>query len=241
MIVSYKNKFIFIKTAKTAGTSMTMYLSHFCGEGDLITNLKKEEVEYAKSHGYQIPHGFRTHIESYRLYVWKLIKYFQSDQKDKKTSSRKVRKNLSAYSANLYLGQEVWNTYFKFCFERNPFDKAVSLYYWHTRDLKIRPEINEYIQKADRSKLSNWHLYTIDDQVAVDFVGRYENLDVDVRIIAEKLGLPDHSLPNAKGTSHTNHQHYSQILNAESKSYIENMCAKEIEMFKYYWVRQEGT
>jgi len=238
MIVSHNYKFIFIKTAKTAGTSMTIYLSHFCGEGDLITRLKKEEIEYGNSLGYRFPHGFKTQVKSLKLAVWKMIKNFQSDQQLMKTSGYKIRKNLSAYSAQMYLGQQVWNNYFKFCFERDPFDKAVSLYYWHTRDMEKGPEINEYIQKADRSKLSNWRLYTIDDQVAVDFVGRYENLDEDVRFVAEKLGLPNHSLPNAKGDSRSNHQHYSQILNQDSRRHIEIVCAKEIEMFKYSWVTE---
>lgn len=235
MIVSHKNKFIFIKTAKTAGTSMAMYLSQFCGEGDLITNLKKEEVKYLKDLGYQIPGRLRTQIETLKLDIWKSYKYFRPDPKIMKTTSRKVTKNLSAYAAKMYLGNEIWNSYFKFCFERNPFDKAVSLYYWHTRDLLNRPEINEYILGLGQSRLSNWHVYTIDDQIVMDFVGRYENLDEDTIMIAEKLSFPNHLLPRAKGNARTNHQHYSQILNLETRRYIEKTCAKEIETFKYYW------
>ena len=37
VIVSHKHKFIFIKTRKTAGTSIELFLSRFCGEKDIIT------------------------------------------------------------------------------------------------------------------------------------------------------------------------------------------------------------
>ena len=163
----------------------------------------------------------------------------QSDHKVKKTSGRKVRKNLSAYAAKMYLGQEVWNNYFKFCFERNPYDKAISLYFWHTRNFEKCPDINEYIQRMSQSQLSNWHVYTINDQVAVDFVGKYEKLDEDLRIVTNKLGLPDYALPKAKGHSRTSHQHYSKLLDKESRHHIEKMCANEIETFKYGWESSE--
>ena len=37
MILSHKNKFIFIKSFKTASTSLEIALSKYCGEKDIIT------------------------------------------------------------------------------------------------------------------------------------------------------------------------------------------------------------
>jgi hypothetical protein len=39
MIISHRHRFIFIKTRKTAGTSIEVYLSRFCGEEDVVTPL----------------------------------------------------------------------------------------------------------------------------------------------------------------------------------------------------------
>lgn len=45
MIVSHKYKFIFIKTAKTAGTSTEIALSRICGPDDIITPFMISEDE----------------------------------------------------------------------------------------------------------------------------------------------------------------------------------------------------
>src|SRR5947208_16791547 len=37
MILSHKHKLIFIKTAKTAGTSIEVFLSNHCGPQDIVT------------------------------------------------------------------------------------------------------------------------------------------------------------------------------------------------------------
>lgn len=83
--------------------------------------------------------------------------------------------------------RDVWNGYFKFCFERNPFDKAISRYHWSTRE--PRPGISDYLESAPTGLLSNWSICTIDGRMAVDFVGRYERLDHDPSVVARKIGL----------------------------------------------------
>lgn len=85
-------------------------------------------------------------------------------------------------------------------------------------------------------KLSNWDIYTINDQIKVDFVGRYENLDADLAKIKEKLGLPaEFNLPRAKGKYRKNREHYSRLLSSEARARIEIVCAKEMTAFGYHW------
>ena len=46
MIISHKHKFIFIKTKKTAGTRVKVYLSQFCGSDDIITPIFPQEKNH---------------------------------------------------------------------------------------------------------------------------------------------------------------------------------------------------
>ena len=44
MIISHKHRFIFIKTRKTAGTSIEIFLSQFCDKDDILTPIGEGEV-----------------------------------------------------------------------------------------------------------------------------------------------------------------------------------------------------
>ena len=51
MIICHEHKFIFIKTRKTAGTSIETALSMFCGESDSLTYLPSEDESARKDLG----------------------------------------------------------------------------------------------------------------------------------------------------------------------------------------------
>ena len=58
MIISHNKKFVFLRTGKTASSSMEVYLSQFCNENDTITTLgtfaSEDEDEFKKKHGVEI-------------------------------------------------------------------------------------------------------------------------------------------------------------------------------------------
>ena len=201
MIVSHRHRFIFIKTRKTASTSIQIALSEFCGPDDILTPII-DEGEPTK--GYRGPRndaGLNTH-----------------------SPARAIRE---------HLGDELWSSYFKFCFERNPFDKAVSRYYWSPEP---RPPMSDYLQDVPSRLLSSWNMYTRNDHLDVDFVGHYETLADDVATVSEKLGLPGELvLPHAKAGHRRDRRHYSQILDERARARIELVAAKELVAFSYRW------
>ena len=226
MIISHKHKFIFLKTRKTAGTSIEIALSQFCGERDILTpiskedELKREALGFRGPQNHSVPRRFYSKSDWLGLLGFRKRKHFFNH-----ANAHFIRENIE---------EGIWNSYFKFCFERNPFDKAISRYYWSTRD--PRPEISDYLHSAPVKLLTNWDIYTSNDEIVVDFVGRYENLNHDLAAVAEKIGISsDLKLVRAKGGYRKDRRYYSNVLDTQSRDRIELVCAKEIVAFDYSW------
>ena len=72
MIVSHEHRFIFVKTRKTAGTSLEVFLEPLCGERDVVTPVSpKYQDEETRRHRPRNDAGFRNHAtaESIRRIV----------------------------------------------------------------------------------------------------------------------------------------------------------------------------
>jgi hypothetical protein len=102
------------------------------------------------------------------------------------------------------LGEHIWSPYFKFCVIRNPFEKAISaFYYWKRRQFRKRrrrkSQKGEWTDQ-DPQLFENWlergrgpmdrNLFCIKGQFALDDVIRHEILAADMQRICERLGLP---------------------------------------------------
>jgi len=233
MIISHKHKFIFIKTRKTAGTSIEIALSQFCNDGDIITTLNREDEDIRRELGFRGPQNYNIPFKFRRLATYSPRDWLKVFLRRKPYPH--IQRHADAHFAQAFLGETIWNEYYKFCFERNPYDRAISRYYWQTREENQKPDINEYIQSNKVYMLSNWSKYTINNRIVVDFVGKYESLNEDLAMITQKIGLPSIALPTAKADVRQNRQHYSKILNHATKAHIDNLCAGEIEMFGYTW------
>lgn len=228
MIINHKHRFIFLKTRKTAGTSIEIALSRCCHDNDVITPISEEDEQERRRLGLRGPQNFNFPLRTYNTADWRAWL--------RKGRRKRFYNHAEAALVLNGIGKATWDSYFKFCFERNPFDKAISRYYWSTRDSNPRPAIGAYLKSAPVRLLSNWDVYTLNDEIAVDFVGRYEQLERDFATIKERLGLPgDLSLPRAKGGHRAERAHYSQVLDAAARARIEVVCAKEIAEFGYRW------
>ena len=136
MIICHTYKFIFLKTEKTAGTSIEIALSKFCGPDYIITPITSEDEEIRKKLGYRGPQNYRFPLSSYTIY--ELARFLIKRKK------KRFLNHISARKAREYIGNEIWDSYYKFCVERNPWDRCVSFYYWRNRS-EPRPAISEYI------------------------------------------------------------------------------------------------
>jgi hypothetical protein len=117
-----------------------------------------------------------------------------------------------------------WNSYFKACFVRNPLDRLLSVYSFHTQKLA-----HVYPQANAAGSLRNWlrmggtgsATKSMKDFVTdgrgtllVDFIGRYENLEADWREFLTRAGLGAVALPRSARTR-TEHADWRDVWTAE--------------------------
>ena len=210
MIISHKYKFIFIKTNKTAGTSIEIALSRFLGDDDIITPIAPEDEKTRADLGYRGPQNY---LAPFRGYDVRGVASFLFKGKKK----CRFYNHISAEKAKSHIGNQVWDDYFGFCFVRNPWDRIISHYFW-LHQTEPRPSISDYL-KSDAPlalKRRGIKLYTINGQIAVDKVGRFERLADDLEAIRTQLGIPEAlNLPRAKSTFRKDKRSYRDILNAD--------------------------
>ena len=124
MIISHKYKFIFLKTIKTAGTSIEISLSRYCGKEDVITPIVPEDEKIREKQNVS-PQNYRKNGMGF------LPKVFDS------RFTMKYWNHITADEIKKRIDSDIWNSYYKFCFERNPWDKTVSAFFWYKKDKKI--------------------------------------------------------------------------------------------------------
>ena len=135
--------------------------------------------------------------------------------------------------------------YFIFCFVRNPWERLLSGYLQSQKPINLGDSYRKYIYELSNShslpdflKLADdrfWHdydqsRYYLHKGKFIDFVGRFENLSPDLRIICNKLNIAYKELPHLNKTQH---KHYSDYYDEESSRIVAEKYAKDIEYFGY--------
>lgn len=211
MIVSHSRGFIFLKTRKTAGTSVEIALSKVCGPQDIITMISPEDEELRAAAGGRGPQNFEA-----------------------PPLPRRAFNHMSARLARDVVGTRVWRSYYKFAIERNPWDAVVSLYYWKYKDRETLPDFEQYVAEEWIEQLANnSRMYRIRGRLAVDRVLRYESLADELGEVWEHLGLPGTpDLPHAKGQARPA-GHYRDLYTDASRERVRQVFAGVIETFGY--------
>ena len=225
MILSHEHKFIFLRTKKTAGTSIELALSELCGPDDVITPLTREDE--ARRAG-------RRGAQNWRLHSWwkspRLLKsaWFKFSAKD-----YGFYNHMKAEEMRAHIDPAVWRSYFKFAF-RNPWDRQVSLYYHRYREEDDRPDFATFIHKDKKAHINNFGVYSIDGNLAVDFLGRFETLEKDLRFALEHVGLSTaEALPDAKTRFRPGSVPYRDHYDEETRNIVTDWYAQEIKLLGY--------
>lgn len=154
--------------------------------------------------------------------------------------------HMAAAEIRSLVGQKVWESYFKFCVVRNPFDKAVS-YWWMVLSA---PERLLFLAQGDfaeiKTRFKSWIMsnssfpvgndrrtYMIDGKVCVDYCLRHERLLADLKIVCDRIGIDfePSRLGRYKSDIRRRPEDYGEYYDAESKEKVENMFEYELSRF----------
>jgi len=232
MIVSHKHEFIFMKSYKTASSSMEIALSQALGPDDILTPAREGLDGLRKTPGGQ---NYRfDHPDVPRVPLWR--KLLRRPERHYHPTVG-FFDHMPAWRARRYLGEKIWSRYYKFAFERNPWDRHVSFYHYKMRD-KARDKMrsfDDFLVKARNYKVNNWEIYAIGDSVAMDFVGRYEEVAEGFEQALGEIGLAGGvALPKANvGKGKPKNKSYRDYYSDETRDLIAKVCAREIAYFGY--------
>lgn len=199
MIISHTHRFIFIKTIKTAGTSIEVYLSPHCGPDDILTPIQPPE----EGHQPRNAGAFYNHY--------------------------------SAWGVRDAVPAEIWNSYYKFCVERNPWDKTVSDFSMIHARSGGKITFDQYLAHGRFCK--SWELYTDNDNrtLLVDDVLRWESLDEELGRVFDRLGVPWQGSLNVRAKSgfRTDSRPYQEWYNEAQRDQVARAFENEIRQFSY--------
>ncbi len=152
------------------------------------------------------------------------------------------RVHLNICQISNQLTKEKFDTYFKFGFVRNPWDRAVSLYERKEGlQMKSKMSFDEFIEWMKFSSCTCIypvpHRYQLDwfvnphGDVIVDFIGRFEHFDDDWKEISHKLGI-ESELPRLN-VNPEKELHYTEYYTDKTKEIVRKRFAIDIDYFGY--------
>ena len=249
-IISHRHQFIFLKTRKTAGTSIEILLANICGPEDMIctsddakefgvsdqNNKKKfkdlDFFDFAKTSTRAFKNIFSKGHPDLNKSLCRLKNILKTEHT--------TVKNMKAVC-----GEDLFKRYYKFCFERNPFDRLVSLYHWRTKDLKIKPSFRDFVltviekytkknQKIAKADFwTNRPFYELDEEIVLDKVCRFENLTQEIDNFYKMIGISwDGQLPFMKSGNRPTSD-YREYYTPELIQLCKEIYSFEINTFGY--------
>lgn len=162
--------------------------------------------------------------------------------------TEKFKKHATCNRVRRELPGEMWESYFKFAFVRNPYDFMQSWYFYRQREELADPNhprhhlytgntsFDEFIETFARR---DWMLNQVEWvapaamnwKIQLDYVGRYETLEEDFREICHRIGVPHSPLPTIRNSR--NDPSAASLWNSHTRSLINEYFREDFETFGY--------
>lgn len=148
--------------------------------------------------------------------------------------------HISLEQVRPFLGDDVFGSYFKFAFVRNPFDRFVSYCAFMTRDsgafqadpqrvmrqvlFEIRP-MQHVLFRPQHSFVDDGHGRLLADQI-----GRVEDMQASFDAICARIGIPQTPLQRVNTSRH---RHYRDYYDRPLMEGVASLYKRDLELFGY--------
>ena len=210
-----------------------MALGDVCGPEDIISRVSLKDEKERKKH-FRGAQNYRLGLQRYDSNDWKRLLT--------KGKIKRFKSHWTASQMKEVFDQSLWESYFKFCFERNPWDKMVSHYYWKIDHYPFT-NFEEYWEMGMNGEITGFketlsakHQYMIDGELVVDQIYKFEELSQALADLTKRLGLSTPlEMPKykAKGAHRPDKVHYRDLLTSVQADRIAEACSWEIETLNY--------
>ncbi len=216
MLVSHRYRFIYLKTRKTAGSSIELAFE-----------------PYARPEGWTPPDGDPAFATEEMVSEAGIVGARSPEPKERAT----YIDHMQADQVRRRVPREVWRNYFKFCAIRNPWDKAVS--FFHFAHKKVKDEDPDEVVKRFRRWVANGQqtrtrdkaIYWIAGRPVVDGYIRYHHLEEDAHAIASHLGIETLEIGGIHSGFRPDKLHYTAYYDDGAREAVAETFADEIAHF----------
>jgi hypothetical protein len=206
---------------------MEIALSHVCGPDDIITPAREDLAGQRALDGqnYKMEHPDKPKRPLWRRVLGRPERYYHP--------SIGYYEHIPAWRVKTYVGDEVWRSYYKFAFARNPWDRQVSFYFYKTRNENPRRSFEAFMNNRKRAHVESREIYAIGDDIVVDFLGRYESINEDFRKVLADIGIRDPVVLPVANTSDKPKDRYREFYTERTRALVADWYAQEIEELSY--------
>lgn len=214
--INHDLKAIFIHIPKTAGTYIANHLENY--------------------------YGFKTYLirrPDHKMFCIKI-------DKTNRTHENKIHGTLIYYKTSPYINSimgmtmDKWDSYYKFCFVRNPYDRLVSGWnYVNKYNIPLQAFININKNSTD---WDYWHVFMNQSRhiinekgkLGVNFVGKYESLEDDFKKVLNHIGI-NNIVHNSKNKINSKvHHNYNTYYSPELTERVYHFFKEDFSNFNYH-------
>jgi len=215
--INHDLKAIFIHVHKTGGTYIS-YMLH-------------------KYYGFKNFYIRRPDHDSFCFNKKKITKYLNFENR--------IHGVLNYYKSSAFINKKMgmnsqkWNSYYKFCFIRNPYDKIVSAWYHLNRfNIPFTNFLNLYKVCNDVEYMHVFmpqvrNMINEKGKINLNYIGKFENLEEDFQIILKNIGIKN-IIHDIKEMNKRNHLPFFEYYNDQiTLDKVNKILKEDFQLLNY--------